>query len=179
MKNITGLHSVVQGRPKRCHLHNPWHSDLQPHLVSCWHLSAIVEGLSRRSAKYCLLRPVWLEYCWCSSGDSSLWTSPILHHRALSCAGPVIHSDTNLHKITMSSSITVEGNWLNLWKTSVISSHTSHLLSFVAEGRIYIKSRDWWRRECPCSSVAQWRRTVHGQESISSASLATCNSQLV
>ena len=63
---------IVQARPKRCHLHHPWHSDLQPHLVSCWHLSAIVEGISRISAKYYLHRPytvcgaryVWLEYCW-------------------------------------------------------------------------------------------------------------------
>ena len=62
----------MQARPKRCHLHHPWHSDLHPHLVSCWHLSAIVEGLSRRYAKYCLLCPypvcrthyVWLECFW-------------------------------------------------------------------------------------------------------------------
>ena len=40
--------------------------------------------------------------------------------------------------------------------------HT-HLLSFVAEGRHNIKTRDWRRRECPCSSKAQWSRTAHGQ----------------
>ena len=113
--------------------------------------------------------------------DSHLVTASCKHLQsciinALNCAGPVIHSDTNVHKISMSSSITVDGNWLNLWKTSVISSH---LLSFVAEGRHNIKSRDWWRHECPCSAVAQWRRTVHGHEAISSAGLATCNSQLV
>ena len=116
--------------------------------------------------------------------DARLVTAPRKHLQAciidaLSSAGSVIHSDTNLHKISMSSAITVHGNWLNLWKKSVISSHTSHLLSFVAEGRHNIKSCDCWRRECPCSSVAQWRRTVHGQESIFCADLATCNSQLV
>ena len=89
---------------------------------------------------------------------------------ALSCAGSVIHSDTNLTKISMSSSIPDDENWLNLWKTSVVSSH---LFSFVAECRhnINIKSLDWWRRERPCSSLARGRRTVHGQESISSADL--------
>ena len=68
----------------------------------------------------------------------------------------------------MSSSITVGGNLHSLRKTSVISSHTSHFLSFVAEGRHNITL---WRRECPCSSVIQCRLTVHGQESISSADL--------
>ena len=164
-------------RPKRCHLHHTWHSDLQqPHLVSCKHLSTIVGSLSRRSANYCLLRPypvcrthyVWLEYCWLLMMPVS-WQLQSCIIDALSCARPVIYSDTNLHKIPMSSSITVDGNWPNLWKTSVISSHTLHLLSLVAEGRHNIKSRDWWRRECPCLSELQWRRTVHGQESISSA----------
>ena len=106
--------------------------------------------------------------------DARLVTAPCKHLLsciidALRCAGPVIHSITNLHKISISSSITVDGNWPYLWKTSVISPHASHPLSFVAEGRHNIKA---WRRECPCSSVAQWRRTVHGQESISSAGLA-------
>ena len=156
------------------------------HLVSCWHLSAIVEGLSKRSAKYCLLRLnpvftalyVWLEYFWVTSYDARLMTAPCKHLQscmvdALSCAGPAIHSHTNLTKISKSSSIAADGNWLNLSKTSVSSSHTSqcHLLFFVAEGRRKIKSFDWWRRECPCSSVAQCRRTIHGQESISSTDL--------
>ena len=50
----------------------------------------------------------------------------------------------------MSSSITVGGNLHSLRKTSVISPHTSHFLSFVAEGRHNITL---WRRECPCFSV--------------------------
>ena len=107
--------------------------------------------------------------------DARLVTAPRKHTQscivdALSFAGSVIHSDTNLTKISLSSSIPDDENWLNLWKTSVISSH---LLSFVAECRhnINIKSLDWWSRERPCSSLARWRRTVHGQGSIFSADL--------
>ena len=115
--------------------------------------------------------------------DARLVTAPSKHIQfciividAISCAGPVMHSDINLHKISMSSSIIVHGNWLNLWKKSVLSSHTSHL--FLLSQKVD-KSRDRWRRECSCYFVAQWSRTIHGKESTTSAGLATCNSQLV
>ena len=49
------LHSMVQARPN--HLHHPLHSDLQPHLVSFWDLSA-----RGRSAKYCFFCPY--PVCW-------------------------------------------------------------------------------------------------------------------
>ena len=101
---------------------------------------------------------------WCPSGDSFLQKSPVLHHRRPQLCWICHTFGTNLHRISMSSPITVDGSWLNLWETSAISSHTSHWLSFVAKSRNNIKSRDWWRRECPCSSVAQWKRTVYGQE---------------
>ena len=72
----------------------------------------MVEGLSRRSAKYCLHRPypvcgtryVWLEYCWLFM--IPVWWQVLVNISSLAsstpsvrCAGPVIHSDTNLHKI--------------------------------------------------------------------------------
>ena len=50
---------------------------------------------------------------------------------ALSCAGSVIHSDTNLTKISISSLITVPGHWFILWKTSVILSHTYFFLLLI------------------------------------------------
>ena len=100
-------------------------------------------------------------------------TSLVLHHwRPQLCwiCHEYIQTQTSPTSPCHRQLLTVDWIWLNLWKISVISSHT-HLLSFVAKGRHNITPRYWWRRECPCSSMAQWRRTVHGHESISSDDL--------
>ena len=120
-----------------------WRSDLQPQLSK---LLAALRNSGRSLQKICqILSSSSIPGLLCLAGllltpyDARLLTAPCKHLQsciidALSCAGPVIHSEANLHNITMSSSNTVDGNWLNLWKTSVISSDASHLLSFVAEG---------------------------------------------
>ena len=144
---LASLHNKGRSAQKICQI-----------VSSCLQSSPCLAGIPLTA--WLLMMPAWWHLLANISSLASSTPSAVLD---LS----YIQTQLNLSKISMSVQ-------LLLMETDLICrrhqlSHHIHHIFFPLSQRQNIKSRDWCGSECPCSSVAQWMRTVHGQESNSSA----------